>query len=373
MHSSSNPFRILLKYLPNKFDVDKWVLQQRIRQIMEKNGQKHFFFNSTSYLGIDQFPAYETVLIECIKRYGFNHGMSRVNNLQLSVFEEFETYFAQNSQAEASAVLSSGYLAGSVAWQTLLPKADTCWIAPDTHPAIVPYGSIPSPAESFELWKTQCLAESEKLKPQRILILGNAVDPIKAQIHMYNWLTPIAQKHELTLLVDDSHAFGILGKSIYGTYSELQVAQLQLVISGSLGKGLAMPAGIILGPSQLIAQVKSTPIFRGASPPAPANLQAFLETEKIYFEARQSIKDLSKMFFKQTQNIDGIIGSAEFPVFRYQKPEWVDQLQNMGFITSSFAYPNITSPKINRIVLSAGHQKLDVQKLIQALNLLSEN
>lgn len=352
--------------------MDKWVLQQRMRPSVEKHGQKQFFFNSTSYLGIDQYPAYEEILIECIKRYGFSHGLSRVNNLQLSVFEEFETYFAQKAKAEAAAVMSSGYMAGSAACQILYPLSDRCWIAPDTHPAILPSGILPSPAESFELWKTQCLASSEKLEPQRILMLGNAVDPLKAEIYSYNWLAPIAQKHELTLLVDDSHAFGVLGSSIYGTYSQYQIPRLNLVISGSLGKGLAMPAGIILGSSRLIEQVKSTPIFRGASPPAPANLQAFLETEKIYLAAGSLIRNLSSMFFEQTQNIEGIAGSADFPVFRYQNDDWADRLQEMGFITSSFAYPHLDSPKINRIVLSAGHEKENIEHLIQALNHLSE-
>jgi 7-keto-8-aminopelargonate synthetase-like enzyme len=352
--------------------VDKWILQQKMRPSVEKNGQKHFFFNSTSYLSIDQFPAYEEILIECIRRYGFSHGLSRVNNLQLSIFEEFEAYFAHQARAESAAVFSSGYLAGTAAWKALRYQADICWIAPDTHPAILPEDAVLSPAESFDAWKNQCLAAAEKLSPQKILILGNAVDPLKAQIHEYNWLAPIAQKHELTLLIDDSHAFGVLGKSIYGTYSQYQIPRLNLVISGSLGKGLAMPAGIILGSARLIEQVKSTSIFRGASPPAPANLQAFLETENIYLEAGKLIRSFSSMFFEQTQSIEGIAGSADFPVFRYQETHWADRLQEMGFITSSFAYPHLDSPKINRIVLSAGHEMEDLELLNQALHLLSE-
>jgi 8-amino-7-oxononanoate synthase len=352
--------------------VEKWILQQRLRPSAILNGEKTCFFNSTSYLGIDQSQQYEQVLYACIRRYGFSHGLSRVNNLQLSIFEEFETCFAQNAGAESAAVFSSGYLAGTAAWKALRDQADVCWIAPDTHPAILPENDVPSRVEIFELWKNQCLEKSDKISPQKILILGNAVDPLKAQIHEYNWLAPIAQKHELTLLIDDSHAFGVLGKSIYGTYSQYQIPRLNLVISGSLGKGLAMPAGIILGSARLIELVKSTPIFRGASPPAPANLQAFLETEKIYLEAGRLIRNISGMFSVQTQNIEGITGSGYFPVFRYQDANWADRLQEMGFITSSFAYPHLDSPKINRIVLSAGHEMKDIELLIQVLNLLSE-
>ena len=113
-------------------------MPHRIGRTILAEGREYLYFSGTSYLGMEQIPEYEQILMENLRKWGFNHGLSRVNNVRLSVFEEFESYFAKNSGAESAAVMSSGFLAGIAAWQYLYPKSDQCWIAPDTHPAILP-------------------------------------------------------------------------------------------------------------------------------------------------------------------------------------------------------------------------------------------
>lgn len=346
-------------------------LEQKIGPTVNVGNKTFLFFSGTSYLGINEDRHYQAVLFDCIRRYGYHHGMSRGNNVQLKVFGEFENFFAKNAKAEAAAVMSSGYLSGIAAIQFLHPKSDHCWIAPDTHSAILPSGSKPDFQGSFGEWKTQCLERSELISPQRILLLGNAVDPLSAEVHEYSWVEEIAKKHEVTLLIDDSHAFGVLGKSVFGTYPENNIPGVNLVVSGSLGKGLAMPAGIILGKKEIIEGIKSQPIFTGSSPCSPANLQAFLETQDIYTSQSQKIRDYSAIFNQETRHLSTISGSAQFPVFILKNPNWSDTLEKMGFITSSFSYPTADSPRISRIVISGFHSLGNLIDLKEALNQLS--
>lgn len=346
-------------------------LEQSLGPKVRVGKKEYLFFSGTSYLGIEAERQYQSVLHDCIRQYGFNHGLSRVNNVRLKVFEEFEQFFAKKAKAEAAAMMSSGFLAGIAALQWLLPKAEVCWIAPDTHPAILPIGHKPDFQLNFIQWKNQCLEHSEELSPRKIMILGNAVDPLRAEIHDYSWVTEIAQKHEVTLLIDDSHAFGVLGKSVFGTYAENKIPNVNLVISGSLGKGLAMPAGIIMGKKEVIEGIKSQPIFSGSSPGSPANLQAFLETQDIYKSQSQKIRDFSGIFHQETRDLSTISGSANFPVFILKDPTWSDELEKMGFITSSFSYPTPESPRISRIVISGFHSLWDLMALKEALHKLS--
>lgn len=346
-------------------------LNQRLGRTVNIGKNECLFFSGTSYLAIDQDRHYEAVLFDCIRRYGFNHGLSRVNNVRLSVFEEFEEYFAKHAKAESSAVMSSGYLAGISALQYLYPKSDQCWIAPDTHPAILPLELKPDFQLNFTQWKNQSLELSDQLSSQHILILGNAVDPLKAEIHEYSWVNEIAKKHKVSVLIDDSHAFGILGKGVFGTYSIHSNPSYNLVVSGSLGKGLAMPAGIVLGKKEVLEGIKSQAIFTGASPGSPANLQAFLETQNIYKSQSQKIRDFSGIFNQETESLSTISGSANFPVFILKNPEWAEELEKMGFLISSFSYPTASSPKISRIVVSAGHTLWDLMALNEGLHKLS--
>lgn len=347
-------------------------LNQRIGRILKAGNREFRYFSGTSYLGMEEIPVYEEVLIQNIRRYGFNHGLSRVNNVQLSVFEEFEEFFAVKAGAESAAVVSSGYLAGISAWQLLYPKSDTCWIAPDTHPAILPADLKPDFQLNFIQWKNQCLEQSEAIPSQKIILLGNAVDPLRAEIHDYSWVRNIAKKHEVTLLIDDSHAFGVLGKSLFGTYSQHLDPKINLVVSGSLGKGLAMPSGIILGTKDIISEIKLQAIFTGASPGSPANLQVFLETQEVYKAQSEKVRDYSGIFFQETQDLSTIKGSAKFPVFVYQNPDWPEKLEQLGFITSSFSYPTPDSPRINRIVISGFHSLNDLMALNETLHQLAQ-
>ena len=346
-------------------------LNQRLGRFVKFGKKEFLLFSGTSYLAIDQDQQYEAVLFDCIRRYGFNHGLSRVNNVQLNVYDEFESFFAKQAKAEAAAVGSSGYLAGITAWQYLYPKSDQCWIAPDTHPAILPAHLKPDFQLNFTQWKNQCLELSDQIQPHRILILGNAVDPLKAEIHHYSWIKEIAKKHEVSLLIDDSHAFGILGKGVFGTYSVHSDPSINLVVSGSLGKGLAMPAGVILGKKSIVDEIKKQEIFIGASPGSPANLQAFLETQDVYKEQNQKIRDFSGIFNQETHDLSTISGSSEFPVFILKNADWAAELEKMGFIISSFSYPTAQSPKISRIVISAGHTLWDLMALNEAIHQLA--
>ncbi len=347
-------------------------LQHRIGRTLQIDGKEYLYFSGTSYLGIDSVPEYEEILIKNVRKLGFNHGLSRVNNVRLNVFEDFEEYFARNAGSDSAAVVSSGYLAGISAWQWLYPQADLCWIAPDTHPAILPANLKPDIQLDFIQWKNRCLEQMQAIPSQRILILGNAVDPLRAEIHSYDWVKEIAKRHEVTLLIDDSHAFGVLGKSVFGTFSEHVDPKIRLVISGSLGKGLAMPAGIILGERKVIEAIKSQAIFTGASPGSPANLQAFIEAADIYIRLSQKIRDFSGIFHQETQDLSTIHGSSKFPVFSYENSAWPEQLEERGIITSSFSYPTPASPRINRIVISGFHTLNDLMFLNDSLHRLAD-
>ena len=371
MPLSSNPSRTQPRFLQNNSRLKTTSFNQCLGPVVRIGKKEYLFFSGTSYLGMEADRHYEAVLQDCIRQYGANHGLSRVNNVRLKVFEEFEKFFAKNAKAEAAAVMSSGFLAGIAASRWLFPKADTCWAAPDTHPAILPLGLEVDSQANFVTWKEKCLEQSEQLSPRKILILGNSVDPLRADIHEYSWVKELAKKHEVTLLLDESHAFGVLGRTLFGTYADLQQPQLNLVVSGSLGKGLAMPAGIILGKAEVIEGIKSQSIFTGASPGSPANLQAFLETQDIYRAQSQKIRDFSGIFNQETKGLSTLIGSANFPVFILKNPSWSKDLEKMGFITSSFSYPTSDSPIISRIVLSAFHSLWDLVALNEALHYLS--
>jgi 7-keto-8-aminopelargonate synthetase-like enzyme len=346
-------------------------LEQKIDRIILHHGKRYRYFSGTSYLGMGMDLAFQEKVIEGVRRYGLNHGQSRGNNVRLAVYDEFEAFFANSAQSEAALVMSSGYLAGTAALRHLQADASEIWIAPDTHPAILPNELAPDPRQSFEVWKASCLEKSKQLSPQRILILGNAVNPLRSRIHDYSWLTEIGKKHELSLLIDDSHAFGVIGNGLFGTYANLKKLPAKVLVSGSIGKGLGLPAGIILCKKSTKAKILQLPIYGGASPCPPGYLQAFLESQDIYLIQKEKLSTNCKIFNHLIADFKGISGNAAFPVFNYSDDSWVEKLELNGFITSSFPYPTANDPQVNRIIISGFHLKADLDLLAEKLIELS--
>lgn len=348
-----------------------YYLNSGINRTITLKGKEYLYFSGTSYLGIAQDRDFLKILSDNLYLLGANHGQSRINNIRLQVFDQFENHFSAKAGAESAAVLSSGYLAGIAAWKSLYKNSDEIWIAPDAHAAVVPDNYFRVIQLNFTQWARHNSLISVDLSPRKILIIGNAVDPFSGEIHNYDWVKSIAQKHEVTLLIDDSHAFGTLGNSIYGTYQQWDDPSINLLVSGSLGKGLGLPAGIILGRTAQINEVKATPLFGGASPGSPAHLKTFLDMEKLYLKKKQWLEDACGIFAQETAIIPQIQGSKHFPAFVYTDAGWVSELEKAGIITSSFPYPTPESPSVNRIVISAFHKLEDLMFLNQVIQSLS--
>ncbi|NHE59063.1 aminotransferase class I/II-fold pyridoxal phosphate-dependent enzyme [Cyclobacterium plantarum] len=343
----------------------KYLTRQLGREIVY-NEKTYLHFSGTAYLGIGALPEFKNLLIEGIKKHGPNHGSSRTSNVQLPIYEQFETEFAKNAGAPEALLLSSGYMAGQLALETLKKQTDLTWVAPDTHPAILPSRFKPY-SDTFSAWTRHCIQKSRELMGQNILMLSNAVNPLKPEVHDFRWTKNLSPANRYFLLVDDSHAFGILGENLFGTYASWKDLPVNLTVCGSLGKALSLPAGIILGDGLLMENAKNSPVFRSSSPPAPAFLDAFLQGIPMYLKQRKKLLANMDYMYGKLSGQESFQFLPDYPVITFENTAWVDQLHRMGFILSSFPYPGPEDRPVNRIVVSAWHKKEDLNLLLQAL------
>ncbi|WP_026956016.1 aminotransferase class I/II-fold pyridoxal phosphate-dependent enzyme [Algoriphagus vanfongensis] len=348
-------------------------LDQGITPKINIKEKEYLYFSGTSYLGMTLVSEFIDSIAQNLKKWGSNHGQSRLNNIRLGIYEEFESFFSQQAGAEDAAVVSSGYLAGIAINQVLAGEFDEIWISPDAHSAILPEGKQTSNQLNFTQWKKQCFQRSKELNSSKILIIGNTVDAFTAQVHDYTWVKEIAQTHDVTLLIDDSHAFGVLGDKLFGTYSQWNDPSFELIVCGSLGKGLAVPAGIILGDRSRLGQLKNTPLYGGASPGSPAHLAAFLECQDLIQNQQGILFQNCAQFDQAISEISAIEGNRDYPVFRLLNDCWAKELEERGFIISSFRYPTAESNLVNRIIISAFHKSEDIEQLTHTLNQLKSH
>jgi len=254
------------------------------------------YFSGTSYLGMGNLPEFEENIIRGLRNYGASHGSSRGSNLQLQVYADFEKFFSQQAGANRGLLFSSGFLAGSAAVKVLKATSDLVIAAPDAHPAIFPHEEATHTSMSFEDWVQSCQSLALASEGRQITFLSNAVDPLKLKIHSFDWLNNLPPTNTYTLLIDDSHAFGLIGNGIFGTYAKWSRLPVRVITCGSLGKALGIPGGIVLGDNDFIAQLERETMFRSASPPAPAFYDAFLNSQPLYEQQKAKLEENVRIF-----------------------------------------------------------------------------
>ena len=340
--------------------------QYQLNRTIFLEEKEHLFFSGTAYLGISASSEFSAYLKEGIDIYGTSHGQSRINNVRLRIYEEFEVYFANHAGGQKAVVYSSGFLAGYAVVSSLENKANAIFVAPNTHPAVLS-ASIQNQISKTQNWIEECKTFARHAEGKHILLIANAVDALKPEILNFSWVKALPKKNKYTLLLDDSHAFGAVGEDIFGTYKRWKDLPVDLVISGSLGKGLGVPAGIVLGNHEFIQELTEQSIYRGASPPPPAYLWAFMQSQELYKKQQEKLKDNIQFFKKMSQNLNLCKTKEDFPVFRFGDSHLLEKLQDHQIIISSFPYPSPNDPSVHRIIISAWHEKADLLALIRVL------
>ncbi|MCP2043402.1 aminotransferase class I/II-fold pyridoxal phosphate-dependent enzyme [Pontibacter sp. HSC-36F09] len=332
-------------------------------------GTEFLFFSGTSYLGIPVNEAFRNCVLEGMARYGTNYSSSRNSNLQLRVFEEAEEYLATYTGAEAAFTMSSGYLAGQALVQTLQGNGHFIY-APNTHPALW-RSTADEVTGDYDAWVAPMLQQVKSVKESHIILVCNSLDPLKARNHGFSWLSALPTDKQITLIVDDSHGFGVTGEDGDGVFAQLNARlqpNLRLVVASSMGKALGIPAGVVLGDKSLVDRLRHSHYFGGASPAIPAYLYAFLKCESVFKEAREKLFANIAYFLEHLERPEQFSYFERYPVFGVREHRLAAYLQEHGVIISSFRYPTPADDPITRVILSSAHQQEDIQRLTALIN-----
>jgi 8-amino-7-oxononanoate synthase len=331
-------------------------------------GKEYLYFSGTSYLGMARNEAFTAHLQEGLKLYGSNYSSSRLSNVQLAIFAETENYLAAYTGAEAALTLSSGFMAGQLVVRTLAGTG-TFLYGPGTHPAL---WLEPPTANNltFEEWVPQLPVLINAASTEKIYILFNSLDPLRAKKHPLNWLPLLWNSGKnITLIVDDSHGFGVTGPEGAGIYQEIALPpNIRKVVISSLGKALGIPGGVVLAEEETIKMLKKSSFFGGGSPVVPAYLYAFLKSPEIYKQARTQLLANIQSFTSQLHNPELFCSFPDYPVFYIAHNQLYQYLLSQDILISHFPYPTPADSPITRVILNSLHTPLDIATLAAAIN-----
>lgn len=341
-------------------------LHQPTGRLVYNNGEEYLFFGGTAYLGLLDNPDYIQLYKKGIDIYGLNNGTSRSNNVQLGIYNEAEYRLATRFGFADAALLSSGYLAAQVAVKALSPGREVIY-APGAHPALW-LDTAFEDSRRFVEWRDETINYINQSVQKEFVIISNTLDNLTPGFYDFSpFATQCDPVKHLLFILDDSHGLGVVKRDAVsldlGFAADLD--NIDVVIVASLAKGMGTDAGVVMGPVDCVKQIKKHPIFRGASPPAPAAIYALINGDDLYHQAfdilHRNIEFLG-LRVKASPRLSCING---FPVFTSNDPHLYRYLLHKHVLISSFPYPFSNSPLLNRIVISSLHKEEDLQYLAE--------
>lgn len=351
------------------------------RKVLLNNGKEYLWFSGTDYLGMGHNKDYLQYLHEGISIYGTHYGSSRNNSLRLNIYEEAETSLAKFAGAPAALTTSSGMWAGQLLMKQLpaIMSSDMrsentglqevhYHYAPGVHPAL--WGErYEGSFSAWDEWAKNTVQEIQGSNPEAIHILcSDAVGSPFVKHFDFSIFNTLPFYRRIFLVVDDSHGLGISGQAGSGVFRTLSaIQQVRSIVTSSLNKALGIPGGVILGDEHVISTVRRSPWFAGASPVPPAYIFALiklLETD-TYASAYRTL--LANIHYARAY-LTGtglFVYKDDYPVFCSLDSKLFDYLEANGILASRFSYPQPTDPPVIRLVVSAVHQKEDLDRLAE--------
>lgn len=252
-------------------------------------GRRVIMLASNNYLGLANDPRIKEAARRALDRWGY--GLSSVRFIcgTEPIHLELERRIAQFVGCEAAILHSSCFAANEAFFSALLQSdfghrdyQDVIYsdqlnhasiidgirlcraIAKQTVSRLYPHGDLDALRQ---------MLEEDRQKNYRIKIIAtDGVFSMEGDLAPLGGLVELAREHGALLLVDESHATGVLGRTGRGTHEELGVFGQIDVITGTFGKALGgASGGFIAGRASLIEflRQRSRPYtFSNTMPPA---------------------------------------------------------------------------------------------------------
>lgn len=300
--------------------------RQDVEVIME--GKRRIMLGSNNYLGLTTQPDVVRAGIEAIEKYGTGCSGSRFLNGTLQLHIELENELASFLNKQAALVFSTGYQTNLGVISAIAGHDDYLICDKENHASIydgcrLSYGTL----LRYRHNDMNDLENQLKKVPDNsgALIITDGVFSMGGDIAKLPEIVELAKKYKARVMVDDSHALGVIGTGGRGTASHFNLENDVDIYMGTFSKSLASLGGFIAADEKVIDYVRHNSrafIFSASiTPSSCAVALAALKHLKNHPELPKRLIDISAYFrkrlaeegIKTRQSLTPII-----PIFTYE-------------------------------------------------------
>ncbi len=350
------------------------------------NGKKVLMFGSNSYMGLTNHPRIKEACIKAIEKYGSGCAGSRFLNGTLDIHIELERQLAEFVEKDAALVFSTGFQTNLGVIPTVTGRNDYILIDELDHASIIEATRL-SFAKVLKFRHNDMNSLEHLLKkcePGRIkLIVVDGIYSMEGDIANLPGIVKLADEYEATVMVDDAHAIGVIGKQGSGTASHFGLTNQVDLIMGTFSKSLASLGGFIASDFDTINYMKhhSRSLIFSASitPASAAAVIAALDIIKSEPERRAKLWELTYHCLDSFKRMGFDIGKSETPIIPLYIRDNLKTLKLTRMLLDEGVFVNpVVSPAVNkdstliRFSLMATHTKDQVDIALEKISKLGK-
>ena len=200
--------------------------------VVKMNGKDVLMFGSNSYLGLTNHPKIKEAAKRAVDKYGTGCAGSRFLNGTLDLHIKLEERLADLVGKEAALCYSTGFQVNLGVVSVLTGRKDHVLLDELDHASIIE-GSRLSFSKVLKFAHNDMHVLESKLKrcaPDSLkLIVVDGIFSMEGDIIKLPELVRLADKYNATIMVDDAHSIGVLGKNGSGIFVVPGLVKIKLV------------------------------------------------------------------------------------------------------------------------------------------------
>jgi len=340
-------------------------------------------FGSNSYLGLTNHPKVIEAAIKATEKYGTGCAGSRFLNGSLDIHVELEDKIARFVGKEDALVFSTGFQVNLGVLSCLTGRNDYLILDEYDHASIydgarLSYSRVIKYAHNDmnDLRHKMELLPKDSIK----IIAVDGIFSMEGDIAKLPEIVHLSDEFGASILVDDAHSLGVIGKKGSGTASYFNLTDKVDIITGTFSKTLASLGGFVAADSATIKYIKhharSLMFSASMTPASAASVIAALEIIENEPERIAKLWDNTYYAMDLLVNEGYDIGLTESPIIpifirdNNKTLQITKVLQERGVFVNPILSPAVpTELSLIRFSLMATHSIEQIEEAIKKISL----
>ncbi len=338
---------------------------------------------ANNYLGLANHPDVKQAAADGLKELGYGMASVRFICGTQHLHRQLEQAVSTFLGTDDTILYGSCFDANGGLFETLLDEQDSIISDALNHASLIDGIRLCKAARLRYAHADMAELEArlvESVSSRVRMIVTDGVFSMDGDLAKLDRIVELADRYDAAVVVDDSHATGVLGKGGRGTPDHFGVADRVDLITSTLGKALGGAAGgFTTGRKELVELLRqrSRPyLFSNSLPPVIA--AAALKAVKLVAQGdhlRTTLKEHAEYFRSRLAALGFTLVPGDHPIIPVMLGDarlaahMADRLLQEGIYVVGFSYPVVPKGQARiRLQLSAAHSRTQLERAVAAFS-----